>query len=51
MCEYENCINGGWLHPECTKDLKAMSQAEIDKLEKWYCEDCVERGKNQESSS
>ena len=42
MCESEdNCINGGWLHPECTTDLFKMSQEQIDKLDKWYCEDCV----------
>ena len=42
MCESEDdCINGGWLHPECTTDLFKMSQEQIDKLDKWYCEDCV----------
>ena len=44
MCENEDdCINGGWLHPECTSDLVKMSQEQIDKLDKWYCEDCVEQ--------
>lgn len=41
MCEAEeNCLNGGWLHPECTSDLRHMTQEEILKLDKWYCEDC-----------
>ena len=37
MCESEDdCINGGWLHPECTRDLFQMTQEEIMKLDKWY---------------
>lgn len=44
MCESEDdCINGGWLHPECTRDLFRMTQEEIMKLDKWYCEDCTDR--------
>ena len=43
MCENETaCPNGGWLHPECTRDLKQMSQEEIGKIDKWYCEDCLD---------
>ena len=49
-CESENdCINGGWLHPECTRDLVKMTQDEIMKLDKWYCEDCVDRRLNEEN--
>ena len=44
MCEAENeCVNGGWLHPECTRDLYHLTQEEIMKLDKWYCEDCMDR--------
>ena len=39
----EDCPNGGWLHPECTNDLRALTQEHIDSLDKWYCESCVER--------
>lgn len=39
----EDCPNGGWLHPECTKDLSALTQEAIDQLDQWYCETCVER--------
>lgn len=38
-----NCVNGGWLHPECTKDLKDLTQEQIDAIEVWYCEDCQEK--------
>ena len=47
MCENEGaCPNGGWLHPECTRDLRSLSQEEISKIDKWYCEDCVDSGTN-----
>lgn len=36
----DHCVNGGWLHPECTRDLAAMSKQEIDAIEIWYCDDC-----------
>lgn len=39
----DHCINGGWLHPECTKDLRDLSQEQIDAIEVWYCEDCQEK--------
>jgi len=39
----DDCPNGGWLHPECTKDLKDLSHEEIDAIEVWYCEDCQEK--------
>ena len=43
MCENEDkCKNGGWLHPECTRDLCNMTQDEIMLLDKWYCQDCVD---------
>ena len=42
MCEAEDdCVNGGWLHPECTSDLFHLTQDEIMNLDKWYCEDCL----------
>jgi len=22
----DNCVNGGWLHPECTEDLRNMTR-------------------------
>ena len=47
MCENESaCPNGGWLHPECTRDLCKMSQEDISKIDKWYCEDCVDARNN-----
>lgn len=36
-------MNGGWLHPECTNDLKDLSQEAIDAIDTWYCEDCKEK--------
>ena len=36
----EECVNGGWVHPQCTKDLCHYSREEIDKIDIWYCEDC-----------
>lgn len=51
MCEEEeNCINGGWLHPECTHDLNHLTQEEIMKIDKWFCEDCLDRISKQKSS-
>ena len=26
----DNCVNGGWLHPQCTNDLCNLTQEEID---------------------
>jgi len=52
MCENEDaCPNGGWLHPECTRDLFKMTQEDILKLDKWYCEDCQGKQKNNQKSS
>jgi hypothetical protein len=39
----DNCNNGGWLHPECTRDLKHLTQEQIDAIEVWYCEDCQDK--------
>jgi len=39
----DECINGGWLHPECTTDLRLYSEEQINKIDTWYCEDCVAR--------
>lgn len=37
----DNCVNGGWLHPECTTDLRNMTREEIEQhVEVYYCEDC-----------
>ena len=36
----DDCVNGGWVHPQCTKDLCHYSLEEIDKIDIWYCEDC-----------
>ena len=33
-----NCPNGGWLHPQCTDDLKNYTKEQIDGMEDvWYC--------------
>lgn len=34
------CPHKGWLHPECTDDLKDLSIDEIVKIDIWYCMDC-----------
>ena len=39
----EECPYGGWLHPQCTNDLKDKTREELDAIEEWYCEDCVQR--------
>lgn len=39
----EECSNGGWVHPQCTTDLKDKSKEDLDNLQEWYCEDCVAR--------
>ena len=36
----ELCPNKGWLHPQCTDDLKDMSKEDIDQIDIWYCMDC-----------
>jgi hypothetical protein len=37
-CEAESdCRYGGWLHPECTEDLKFLTKEVIENLDKWYC--------------
>ena len=40
------CPNKGWLHPQCTDDLKDMSKEEIDKIDIWYCMDCRKKYPN-----
>lgn len=42
------CVNGEWLHPQCTTDLKDKSKEELDLIEEWLCEDCVSRAKREE---
>ena len=37
------CPNGGWMHPQCTNDLKNRTQDELNTIDEWYCEECVER--------
>jgi hypothetical protein len=39
----DECINGGWVHPQCTKDICNLSMDEIDKIEIWYCQDCEDK--------
>jgi ribosomal protein L37AE/L43A len=36
----EKCVNGGWIHPQCTQDIFNLTKEEIDKIEVWYCQDC-----------
>jgi len=33
----DECVNGGWVHPQCTKDICNLSMEEIDKIEVWFC--------------
>ena len=40
----EACVNGGWLHPECTDDLCNMTRAQIDNMTYWVCQDCRQNG-------
>ena len=40
----EDCVNGGWLHPECTDDLCNMTRAQIDNMTYWVCQDCKQNG-------
>lgn len=48
-CEAEaDCPHGGWLHPECTEDLKNLGRDVIDNMGVWYCRDCVERMKEED---
>ncbi len=44
----DECPNGGWMHPKCTADLANKSKEDLDELEEWYCEDCVERIRREE---
>lgn len=39
------CVNGGWMHPQCTRDLCHLSRDEIDEIDRWYCEDCIDKDK------
>jgi hypothetical protein len=41
-------VNGGWLHPQCTTDLSNKSKEEVDLIEEWYCEDCIQRIQNED---
>lgn len=51
-CEAEqDCPHGGWLHPECTEDLKNLEREVIDNMGVWYCVSCVERMKDEEKQS
>jgi len=36
------------LHPQCTSDLKNKTKDEVDLIEEWYCEDCIQRIKNED---
>jgi len=38
-----DCPYNGWLHPECTEDLKNKTQDYIDNLGAWYCQACTKR--------
>jgi hypothetical protein len=38
-----DCPNGGWLHPECTEELKNLARDVIDNMGSWYCADCKQR--------
>jgi len=42
------CVNGGWMHPQCTSDLCNLTQEQIDDIEVWYCEDCINSRNNQQ---
>ncbi len=46
----QECPNGSWLHPQCTTDLRSKSKEELDKMEEWYCEDCVLRIRHEEEN-
>ena len=37
----DHCVNGGWVHPQCSKILKNLSDSQIDGIDIFYCEDCV----------
>ena len=39
----QDCPHGGWLHPECTEELRNLPREVIDSLEGWYCRDCEKR--------
>ena len=39
----DECVNGGWVHPQCTEELKNKSKEELDAIEEWYCEECQAR--------
>ena len=36
-----DCPHNGWLHPECTEDLRNKTQDFIDNLGPWYCQSCT----------
>lgn len=36
----DDCPNKGWLHPQCTDDLKHLSMDQIAEIDIWYCMDC-----------
>ena len=39
----EKCPNGGWVHPQCSKDLQSKTKEELDDMDEYYCEDCKAR--------
>jgi hypothetical protein len=50
-CEAEtDCPYNGWLHPECTDELKNKSQTFIDNMGPWYCQACALRMNAEEAS-
>ena len=44
----DECVNGGWVHPQCTEELKHKSKEELDAIEEWYCEECQVRIKKED---
>lgn len=44
----DECVNGGWVHPQCTEELKHKTKEELDAIEEWYCEECQVRIKRED---
>lgn len=42
----ENCVNGGWVHPQCSNVLRNLTDNQIDEIDIFFCEDCT-KAKNQ----
>lgn len=36
----DNCKYGGWIHPQCSDELKDLSAEHLDTMGDWYCKDC-----------